>query len=267
MTTTHDTDPTTRRPRALPGSGSRARRLEAGVHRRPRPEAAAADDRRPRHRRRCWRRSGRQGAVRPARGRPGRLLLRGRPRRLLAASLPAVPGRRVTSSSTPPASRSTAASGRAKSDRLDAIKLVEMLIRWHNGEPRSGAWSMSRTAERRGSPPDAPRADRAARPSGPRTSTHQGAAGRAGAGRVVVDERLPRRLENCGSGTASRSRRACTSGSSASSSGGGWSTARSPSWRRSGGRRSATTRRRTSRRCGGCLDLKGIGENGAWLLV
>ena len=59
---------------------------------------------------------------------------------------------------------------RSKTDRLDAIKLVEMLIRWHNGE--SKVWSVVR-------PPSAEDEDArqlhreliALRRSGRRTST------------------------------------------------------------------------------------------------
>ena len=142
-----------------------------------------------------------------------------------------------------------------------------MLIRWHNGERK--VWSVVRVpvGRGRGSPPVAPRADRPARPSGRRTSTRSRGCSPGWGWSRWSTSGSPGGWRRCGSGTASRSRRACSSGSSASSSGGSWSAVRSTSWRRSGGRRSADDATPQVEKVRRLLGLKGIGENGAWLLV
>ena len=63
-----------------------------------------------------------------------------------------------TSSSSPPRSRSTDASDASRPDRIDAHKLLTMLIRYHNGESR--VWSVVHvpTPEAEGRPPPSPRA-------------------------------------------------------------------------------------------------------------
>ena len=101
-----------------------------------------------------------QEPIRPARRRHRDLLLRSRPRWLLDSSIPASKGVQniVVDSASIEVNRRKR---RAKSDRLDAIKLVSMLIRWHNGEKKVWAVVHVPTVDRRGSPAAPPRADRA----------------------------------------------------------------------------------------------------------
>jgi transposase len=80
-----------------------------------------------------------QAAIPPARDNPRHLVLRGRPRWFLAPSFPQIqedrkPRRRcVVDASSIEVNRRRR---RAKSDSLDAAKLVGMLIRWFNGEKK-----------------------------------------------------------------------------------------------------------------------------------
>ena len=95
MSATHMTDSTTMsRAGALPRTGAELDHLEADLHRRGRAEAQASLHPGTRLRRPDLRDPGRSAPVRPARGSAGHLLLRGRPRWLLAPSLPRAPPRR-----------------------------------------------------------------------------------------------------------------------------------------------------------------------------
>ena len=120
--------------------------MEAGFHRRSGPEAPDSRRSPPAARavllleiKAAKKRFGLSG------GCSGCLLLRGGTRRFLAASLSAGPGvqNQVVDSSSIEVNRRQR---RAKSDGLDAVKLVEMLIRWHNGERK--VWSTGPCAYR-----------------------------------------------------------------------------------------------------------------------
>jgi transposase len=140
---------------------------------------------------------------------------------------------------------------RAKSDALDATKLVEMLIRWRNGE--SKVWSIVQV-------PTVEDEDRRQRhrelielkaERTEHTNRIKGLLAALGLS-VVVDAKCPSGWRGCGSGTARRCRRACASESSASSRGGSRSMSRSVPWRTSSVAPCATTPSRTWSWCVGC---------------
>ena len=196
MTATHASDSTTATARVLYLALELGlEHLEAGLHHRPRPEAPAPHHRRPRHRRRCWPRSAppRSGSACPRT--PGRLLLRGRPRRLLAPSLPADPGRREhrrrlgQHRGQPPQAPGQVRPPRRRSSWWRCSSAGTTARR------RSGRWSTSPSAEdedRRQLHREliALKAER----TGAR-QRDQGAAGRAGPESSRSTRELPRRLE------------------------------------------------------------------------
>ena len=106
-----------------------------------RPKSPGSAPSRTRHRRPHEGDQQRQAAVRAAPRDAGHLLLRSRPRWFLVASIPASKGVEniVVDAASIEVNRRKR---RAKSDNLDAAKLVGMLIRWHNGEKK--LWAVVR---------------------------------------------------------------------------------------------------------------------------
>ena len=141
---------------------------------------------------------------------------------------------------------------RAKSDGLDATKLVGMLIRWHLGERK--LWGVVHV-------PTADDEDRRQlhreliELKAQRTEHTNRIKGLlAGLGLSAADRRrVPRAARGAPAvGRHRRCRAGCGSASSASSSAGDSSGGRSTTWRPSGRSRSATRRRRRGSRCGCC---------------
>ena len=178
-------------------------------------------------------------------------------------------GVRQHASSIRPASRSIGGKRRAKSDRLDAAKLVTMLLRYHGGEKK--VWSVVRVPSV---------ADEDAPPVAPRTGRTQGRADRAQS--IASRACWPARVWRCrrwtrsfrhwlGScafvGRLSRCRPDCSSGCCASTSAGSWSSRQIKDLeKRAAAADPLRTRRRTWTRCA-AAGAVGRRVNGAWLLV
>src|SRR5438445_13290870 len=105
--------------------------MEARVHDRARGHAASVNDAGARSRAADPGDRRRPAMVRREGGHPGAELLRGGPRRVLAAPVSIGIANVIVDSSSIEVNRRLR---RAKSDRLDARKLLGMLLRYHAGE-------------------------------------------------------------------------------------------------------------------------------------
>ena len=155
---------------------------------------------------------------------------------------------------------------RAKSDRLDAVKLVGMLMRWHNGEKKVWAVVHVPSAEDE----DRRQLHRELIALKAERTAHINAIKGLLAGLGLQPRRrceLPERLEKLRQWDDTGVPPGCGSVFSASSRAGNWSVARSASWRSERAQRIREDETPEVEQVRRLLRLKGIGENGAWLLV